>query len=306
MARVVSSSFKSRDIKEVFRILGTKDPKLTKLGEKAPKTVVSFGGSGGLITYSLGVAQYILDHHPSLINQSYFIGTGSGSLPAICLPLAAQLGKQHLPKQCFEYITKQSKLPLHSFSEITRREYVRTALAKFLCVEDIERHLLGRCSIFLRPDSNYIINRVHGVLDRGQILYGLPISQWKSSEDLLQCIEASMAPSEKHSIAFRGIPMLTASKYSFSPQVEQSIRHIFVHGYAGKGFSSNEKLHAHVFGMHGSLFNVSTPYYAQRFALCFPRIAKYFLSKAYDQGYKDAADFSRWEEDPYNFAKGTD
>ena len=306
MLQVSRPTLKFRDIKEVIEILGARPPKLTQLGEKAPKMVLSFGASGTLATYGLGVGQYLLDHHKKLMDECYFIGSGSGVLPAVALPLASDLGNRHLLKEYFEIIMKETAVPFHLFREAKRAEYVKRGLSEMLGLEDLHTRLRGRCSIFLHPDPKYLYGRTHGILDRHQILFGLPVSHWRSSADLRECMEAAMAPSHKHSLNFRGVRAMSSSKHSLSPQLDQSIRHIYVHGFAGKGYSSREKLHAHVFGRHGSLVNVSTTFLAQTLSQSFPLPLKYVLTKAYHQGYEDASKYHRWEEDPYQYCIGTE
>ncbi|KNH08379.1 hypothetical protein XU18_1092 [Perkinsela sp. CCAP 1560/4] len=298
--------FKLRDIKEVFEILGVKHPQLVKVGEKPPKLIVSFGDSDILMNYGLGVAQYLLDNHLPLLKQAYFIGTGSGTIPAVCLSLASQNSKSTLITDFFRRMTSNiSSLPIY-LREAQRREFISNTLKSLASLDEPEKLLLGKCSLFLHPNPNFIFGRVHGILDRYHVLYGLPVSEWRSKEDLIQCIEASMAPSYKHFIPFRGIPIVKASRYSLSPQVDQAIRHVYVHGYAGGGYMSREKLHAHVFGHHGSIFNVSTSHYLQRLCISYPRVFSGSIEKTYHQGYKDAAQFSRWEEDPYHYSRGVE
>mmetsp|Transcript_23567 Transcript_23567/g.36755 ORF Transcript_23567/g.36755 Transcript_23567/m.36755 type:complete len:304 (-) Transcript_23567:39-950(-) len=303
---MTKSPYKLRDIKEVFEVLGVHQPQLLKTGRRAPSVVLSFGASGSLVPYSLGVAQYLLDHHPELVRRAYFIGSGSGVIPAICLALSRASSHPSSLEECVKRFNKVKLSLPFVINENERRTVVRNACQEIFTIDAPERVIQGCCSLFLHPNPSYIYGRLHGILDRYHVLYGLPISEWRSKDDLIECIEASMAPSEKYSLAFRNVPMVSASRFSFSPQVEQAIRHVYIHGFSGKGYRSCEKLHAHVFGHHGSVFNVASSSTVQNLCLSFPRMFSGVIERSFNQGYKDAKAYSRWEEDPYHYSRGTE
>ena len=289
------------DIMEALRRLESAQPKLIEVGRPTPQLVVSFGGSGALVTYSLGVAQWLLENRGDLLNQWYFVGSGTGVLPAVALPLAVQKKEPHLLREISKYVVQQA--PRHVFDEDLRRKYILDGLRKFV-PEDAHCVLEGRVCLFAHINFEFIIGRTHEDLPNSSILYGNPLIKWDSSAELSQCMDAAMVPYRTHSIDFRGIPLLSATKYSLSSEVSSHLRHVYVHGYAGNAIRTSHTRHNYVFGRHGTLANTSVSFRRQFWANCFPGWSKQVLESSYHAGYRDASRYHRWEEDPYYRARG--
>jgi len=289
------------DIKEILERIASAPPKLIEVGRAPPRLVLSFGGAGALVTYSLGVAQFLLEDKKEHLNQWYFLGSGTGVLPAVALPIAVQNKSPDLIRQIMEYIVDNA--PPHLMNEDTRRAFVFNGLTKFL-PKDAHVTVSGRACLSVMVDPECVVGRVGGELSKNQILYGLPMTSWPSVEALAQVMAGAMSPYRTHPVDYNGVGLIRSSRYSLSTEVDQHIRHVYVHGFGGSMRKSNHSRHAILFGRHGTLLNTSQSPWLQYLTLALPGRRKNALRFAYDAGYNDARRFDRWEEDPYQFAKG--
>eukprot|EP00758_Cryptobia_borreli_P003584 Tbor_TRINITY_DN3847_c0_g1::TRINITY_DN3847_c0_g1_i3::g.5642::m.5642 len=301
------------DSKEWVNQTRAQSPILVRIGKKPPKLVLSFGGAGFLTTYSLGVAKYLQAEKQSLISKSFLLGAGSGVLPA----LALAYGPEHVNiDHAVEYICDNF---FSVSNEKKRREVTAAGLEAFLPSLDNDKHKMEGTSSVTADPVKIINGRValtvgfsnkdYGYLhqNRNNILYGHHIAQWDDREDLLKCIVSAMACNVNKPMQFRDADnVMRGTFYSMSSELDQSIRHVHIHGYCGDKYNRHSTRHNFYFGKHGFLSNTS-PFLKQAVMAFRPNLmgkfAKSAHMRAYEAGYVDARRYERWEEDPYFYAK---
>ena len=272
-------------------------PRLLEVGKAAPKIIFSFAGAGFLVTYSLGVAKYLQQEKQSLLAQGYFLGAGSGVLPAVALaagPQAIDLDKvnSHIVDNIFNVS-----------QEPTRVTKMREACELFL-PSHIHTLMNGRCALAVSMS-----NRDTGFLKQaGEVqLYGNHICIFDNKTDVTDCILAATCPNSQVCYPFRGMNVVRATQNSLASQLDQYIRHVYVLGLAGNPSSRQHQRHVSFFGRHGALVNTHDHWASQLLTACRPatmrRRSEDLLRQSYENGFHDARRYERWEEDVYHFAK---
>ncbi|CCW66800.1 unnamed protein product [Phytomonas sp. Hart1] len=273
-------------------------PSLLELGKAVPKLVLSFGGCGFLVTYSLGVALYLQQERKALLAESVFLGAGSGVLPALalaCGPAAVNL--EHLLQFILDNrfaVTDEAK----------RLEVMTAGIHRFLPSNALE--LVGdRLALtigFSNRDPGYLRQ------PKANIHFGHHIARWEDWADLGQNLLAATAPNTQRPMTFRGASnVLRGTMMSLSSELDQCCRHVYIHGYIGFRRNKNQARHNILIGRHGFLGNTHFSFPKQALLAFMPVLGgedrKEELQLAYDAGYHDARRYERWEEDPYFFAK---
>ncbi|EAN79361.1 uncharacterized protein TEOVI_000780200 [Trypanosoma equiperdum] len=286
------------DPREWVKKVRAKTPVLLEVGKPAPKAVLSFGGCGFLVTYSLGVALYLQQEKADLLAQSFLLGAGAGVIPAVALACGARAVN----------IEKVRDAILDNRFMVTdeeRRIEVLTKFINLLLPRNAVELVSGRLALtigFSNRDPGYMKQT------KEQIHFGHHVAQWTDVSDLAQCILASMAPNTAKPMIFRDADnVMRGTMMSLSSELDQYCRHIYIHGYCGYPYNKHQTRHNIYFGRHGFLANTYFPFWKQAllaFAPTFGGAARREeLLEAYDAGYNDARRYERWEEDPYHFSK---
>ncbi|KAG8348436.1 hypothetical protein ERJ75_000998000 [Trypanosoma vivax] len=286
------------DPREWIKKVRSKTPVLLEVGKPAPRAVLSFGGCGFLVTYSLGVALYLQQEKADFLAHSFLLGAGTGVIPAValaCGPRAVNIEKirDAIVDNRF-MVTDEEK----------RVEVFTKCINQFLPRNAVEL-VAGRLALtigFSNRDAGYMTQ------SKEHVHFGHHIAQWTDVNDLGQCIMAATAPNTTKPMIFRDADnVMRGTMMSLSSELDQYCRHIYIHGYCGYPFSRHQTRHNIFFGRHGFLSNTHFPFWRQALLAFAPTIGgnarRDDLLEAYDAGYNDARRYERWEEDPYHFAK---
>ncbi|EPY30644.1 hypothetical protein STCU_03965 [Strigomonas culicis] len=284
--------------REFIKKVRAKTPTLLEVGKPAPKAVLSFGGCGFLVTYALGVAQYLQEEQKELLAQSFLLGAGSGVLPALALACGPQAVKLD---QVRDFIVDNR---FNVFDEAKRIE-VMTAGINTLLPRNVLDLVKGRLALtvgFSNKDPGYMSQA------KENIYFGHHIAQWSDFDDMAQNILAATAPNTDKPMIFREADnVLRGTMMSLSSELDQYCRHIYIHGYAGYRYNKNQSRHNIFFGKNGYIGNTHFSFPKQALLAFAPQVGgerrKDELLQAYDAGYYDARRYERWEEDPYYYAK---
>jgi hypothetical protein len=280
------------------RKIRAQTPELLQVGKQAPKVVLSFGGAGFLATYSLGVALYLQKEQPKLLASAFLLGAGTGVLPAVALACGPETMK--LEDLRDDIIANAN---FKTSDEPTRRLRVLEGCEKWL-PENVHTLMNGRCAITVNMstrDSGYYEQPAH------RQLTGWHISTFDNKVDVAELLCAATCPQQQKVTLFRGEPVTRGSWRSLSSEMDQYVRHIYIHGLAGYPRSIAHTRHNHYFGRHGSLCNTHSYWALQFLHGCHPGLFKgasaEALRVAFDNGFHDARRYERWQEDAYHFAK---
>jgi hypothetical protein len=270
-----------------------KSPVLLEVGRTPPKCVLSFGGAGFLVTYSLGVAYYLQKEKPKLLAESYILGAGSGVLPAIALSCGPQL--VDIEKIRDQIIAN----PFPVWHEDKRVAAMRKACDELLPA-DVHKHMSGRMCAAINmstKDAGYYKQEPQ------MQIYGAHIATFDSKEDVTDLVLAATAPNHNKPYTFRGMPVVRGTCASISSELDQFVRHVYIHGIAGYARTKIYTRHRVLVGRHGVLANTHLgPRRQLLMAIC-PSLAGDGLKQAFDDGFHDARRYERWEEDPYYYSK---
>lgn len=284
--------------REWIKKVRAKTPQLLEVGKPAPKAVLSFGGCGFLVTYSLGVALFLQQEKKEFLANSFLLGAGSGVLPAIalaCGPRTVNL------EQVRDFIVNNRFV----VTDEDKRIEVLTAGINKLLPRNVVDLVKGRLALtigFSNKDPGYMMQA------KENIYFGHHIAEWTDFDDLAQNIIAATAPNTQKPCIFRDADnVLRGTMMSLSSELDQYCRHIYIHGYAGYRYNKNQARHNIMFGRHGFIGNTHFTFPKQVIMAFAPLLGgearKDDLLQAYDVGYNDARRYERWEEDPYYFAK---
>jgi hypothetical protein len=284
---------------EWIKAVRAKSPVLLEIGKKPPRCVLSFGGAGFLVTYSLGVAFYLQQEKKELVSQSFLLGAGTGCIPALalaCGPQAVSLERVR------DYIVN------HLFNlqnEDRRRKEFEDGIAALLPANAVDL-VNGRIALtigFSNRDPGYMTQK------KENIHFGHHVCTWDSRDDLVQCLIAATAPNMNQMCPFRDAPnVMRGTLMSLSSELDNYCRHVHIHGYAGYRYNKNQTRHNIFMGRHGFIANTHLPFWQQVRVAFFPQLGsgeavKSVLLDAFEAGFKDGRRYQRWEEDPYYFAK---
>lgn len=307
--------------KEWIKAVRAQTPTLVELGKKSPKLVLSFGGAGWLVSYSLGVAKFLQDERKELLASSYLLGAGSGVIPAMALAC----GPQHVK---IDTVLDQlcSDMTFNVTNENVRRQKTVEALDLILpggALGKPSEAAPSSASNSSRTDVCSLVNgrvaltigfsnKDHGYMrqKKENIHYGHHITQWDNRADLINCMTAAMAPNTKLQMQYRDAPnVMRGTLFTMSSELDQFIRHVHIHGYCGYRYNRHQTRHNFYFGKNGFVANTHFPFVQQVALAFFP--ATFFSAAsrkehhklAFEKGYLDAKRYERWEEDPYYYAK---
>ncbi|KAH9600228.1 hypothetical protein LSM04_009283 [Trypanosoma melophagium] len=286
------------DPREWARKVRSKTPVLLEVGRPAPRAVLSFGGCGFLVTYALGVAQYLQQEKPELLAHAFLLGAGTGVIPAValaCGPRAVKIEDVRDAVLDHRFLVTDEEARIAAFTSCINKLLPRNA------VELVS----GRLALtigFSNKDPGYMAQ------SKAHIHFGHHIAQWSDVDDLAQCIMAATAPNTERPMIFRDADnVMRGTMMSLSSELDQYCRHIYIHGYAGYRYNKHQTRHNIFFGRHGFLANTHFSFWRQAWLAFAPNIGgearRDELIEAYDAGYNDARRYERWEEDPYHFAK---
>lgn len=283
---------------EFAKRIGARTPALLEVGRVPPRAVLSFGGAGFLVTYALGVAAFLLQEKAPLVNECFFLGAGTGVIPAIALGCRASVSQVEKVR---DFIVD------HRFmvtDEARRIEAVKKGIALLLppnCHQLMENRVALTVGFSNRDPGFKRQPKKH-------LLYGYHISSWSNFDDVAQNILVATAPNTLKTMKFRDADnVMRGSMMSLSSELDQYCRHIYIHGYVGFRHNKKQSCHNILFGRHGYLGNTSSPFWKQVICAFSPLLGgdrrREDLLDAYDAGYYDAKRYERWVEDPYFYAK---
>lgn len=271
-----------------------KVPTLLEVGRTPPKAVLSFGGCGFLVTYSLGVALYLQKERAGLLANSYLQGAGSGALPAIALAC----GPQAVDIEKMRDRIIANRFPVWKEAQ---RQAVMRAQCEEMLPENVAKLMAGRACIAVamsQKDTGFYQQEPH------MQIYGAQIPTFDSKADVTELVIAATAPNHNSPVMFRGMPTVRGSCSSISSQLDQFVRHIYIHGLSGTNGAKHFKRHRVLIGRHGLLSNCHLGPRRQLQLAAYPFFgAEDALRQAFDDGYHDARRYERWEEDPYHYSK---
>lgn len=284
--------------KEWIKQVRAKTPTILEVGKAPPKLVVSFGGAGFLVTYSLGVALFLQQEKKELLAKSFLLGAGTGCIAATALACGPQLVNIDKLR---DYIIEHPFLVSY---EKERWETISKGVDEFLPKNAVSV-VNGRLALtigFSNKDVGY-----HQQL-KENFNYGHHIALWDDWEDLKQCLLVATAPNLEKPIKYRDAPnVMRGTLMSLSSELDQYCRHVHIHGYCGYRYSRQQMRHNLYFGRHGFLANTHFSFPKQAWLAFAPHLGgqarKDDLRAAFDAGYHDAKRYERWEEDPYHYAK---
>lgn len=278
--------------------IGARTPALLEVGRAAPKAVLSFGGAGFLVTYALGVAAFLQQEKASFLNECFFLGAGSGVIPAVALACGASTANL---ENIRDFIVD------HRFmvtDEAKRIEAVTKGISELLpanCAQ-LMKNRVALTVGFSNRDPGFKQQK------KEHFRFGYHISDWKDFDDVAQNILVAMAPNTLKPMIFRDANnVLRGTMMSLSSELDQYCRHVYIHGYVGLRKNKNQSIHNIMFGRHGYIGNTHFPFWKQAICAFSPLLGgdarKVDLLEAYDAGYHDARRYERWTEDPYFYAK---
>lgn len=275
-----------------------KTPTLLNAGKAPPKAVLSFGGAGFLVTYALGVASYLQKEKAPFLSQCFFLGAGTGVIPAValaCGPSAVSIEKLR------DFIVDHRFLVM---DEARRIDVFSKGISEFLPA-NCHQMMNNRVALtvgFPNSDAGYKTQK------KENFHFGHHISEWSGFEDVAQNILAATAPNKQKPMIFRDADnVMRGTMMSLSSELDQYCRHVYIHGYVGMRFHKLQSRHNYMFGRHGFLGNTRFSFWKQVMRAFGPHIGgektRQDLLDTFDAGFSDAMRYERWEEDPYLFAK---
>ena len=284
------------------RLVRAQTPRLVEVGKPKPKVILSFGGAAWLVTYSLGVAEYLANEQKDLLAESYIVGAGTGVIPAAGLAC----GVTNFEKVKDFFLKEENLFNVHKGHK-QREELMRAGCKEFLPL-GADKLMNGKVALTIGMN-----NRDLGFRQQKQenLLYGHHISMFDSNEDITDCMVAAIECDVSKLRTFRGVTngVQRGSCMSMSSQVDQYIRHIYIHGLCGYPYSRKHMRHNNHFGRHGMLVNTHAVYGYQFWQALQPcwggrKRARFDeLNQAFENGFHDARRYERWEEDVYHYAK---
>lgn len=284
--------------KEFIKKVRAKTPTLLEVGRTPPKLVLSFGGAGFLVTYSLGVALFLQQEKKDMLAKSFLLGAGSGSLAATALAC----GPQHVS---IEKVRDAVVNNLFLVTDEPKRLATMSSALDTLLPKSAHQLVNGRLALtigFSNKDPGYLQQA------KENIQFGHHIAVWDNWEDLKQNLLVATAPNMDKPMQFRDADnALRGTLMSLSSELDQYCRHVHIHGYCGYKYNRKQTRHNTFFGRHGFIANTHTSFPFQVLQAFCPNVGaasrKEELLRAYDAGFHDARRYERWEEDPYHYAK---
>jgi hypothetical protein len=269
-----------------------KTPILLEVGRTPPKCVLSFGGAGFLVTYALGVAMYLQKEKSKMLAESYIVGAGSGIIPAIALAC----GPQVCDIEKIRDRIVENTFPV--WREDLRQKIMRQHCEELL-PDNVHKLMSGRMCAGVsmsHKDAGFYRQQPH------MQIFGAHIATFDSKADVTELVLAATAPNHNTPYLFRGQPCVRATCSSISTELDQFVRHIYIHGLSGNK-SKHYTRHRVLVGRHGMLANCHLGPRRQMQLAAYPLGGREVLKKAFDDGYFDARRYERWEEDPYHYSK---
>jgi hypothetical protein len=284
--------------KEWIKKVRAKTPTILEVGKTPPKVVLSFGGAGFLVTYSLGVALFLQQEKKELLAKSFLLGAGSGSLAATALAC----GPQHVS------IDKVRDSILDNLFHVTDEEKRLSTMSSAidtLLPKNAVQLVSGRLALtigFSNKDPGYVQQT------KENIRFGHHIAAWDNWDDLKQNLLVASAPNMDKPMKFRDADnVLRGTLMSLSSELDQYCRHVYIHGYCGYKYNRKQTRHNTFFGRHGFIANTHTSFPWQVVQAFYPNLGaasrREELMHAFDAGFHDARRYERWEEDPYHYSK---
>ena len=252
-----------------------------------------------LVTYSLGVAQYLVAHRKDFLRQCYILGAGSGCIAAVA---ACAEDATSTPEAIKNFIVEN----VFNIDDEKKRQALLSRGCELMLPDDVHQRMKGRCTLAVGM-SNRDVNYFKQPLN--QQLFGAPISAFDGKSDVQECLIAATAPNATLPFKFRGEFCTRCTWKCMSSELDQYVRHIYIHGISGYPYSSQHTRHNMFFGRHGLVANTHWNWQRQFLVAIWP--CKFglgvanteVLREAYDRGFQDAMRYERWDEDPYTNAK---
>jgi hypothetical protein len=297
---VYSKNFTVTDPVNWAKNMKAQVPNLLQVGKPTPKAVLSFGGAGLLCTYSLGVVQYLLAEKKDFVRTCYIVGTGTGTIPAVALcaedPTAT-------PEKIKDFLV-ENVFDVHH--EEIRREVLLKGCQQFI-PQDIAERMRGRCTLCVGMSNRDLYFPRQPM---NQQLFGAMISNFDSKEDVTDCIVGATAPNATIPYTFRGERITRATWKCMSAELDQYVRHIYIHGLSGYPHSGHHTRHNNFIGRHGFIANSHWNWKRQFLCAIWPKRVPFLansnievIKEAFEKGFNDARRYERWEEDVYLNAK---
>ena len=283
----------------VFRDkLQARTPELLQVGRAPPKCVISFGGAGCLVTYSLGVAAYLHREKQSLLASSFILGAGSGSIAAAALACGAAVSFETIRDMVIDRAYSANDHPTHVAA---MKQGISALLPR-----NAHELMNGRVAIALGPSNRDVAFYEQPAQQRQN---GWHICSWRDADDVGECLIAASNGSTTTPYTYRECPCFRATFSCLSSELDQFVRHVHIHGFAGFPNQASHQKHRVFIDRHGFLSYTGQPPVFQFLAAAAPAApiastwAKDVLRSAFDAGFHDARRYERWEEDAYFYAK---
>ena len=141
---------------------------------------IAFHGSGGLLWYYMGIAQFIQDNYDT--SELQFCGVSGGCLPGVFL--SSQLSIKQIWEDCFiPWINDINELPTKGAILPTFTEKSMEILLKYL-----KKSITNEAEILKNINSHLSIRMTKLSIFNGGQMY---INEWSSLEDIIDCVSAS-------------------------------------------------------------------------------------------------------------------
>ena len=141
---------------------------------------IAFHGSGGLLWYYMGIAQFIQDHYDT--SNLQFCSVSGGCLPGVFL--SSQLSIKQIWEECFiPWINDINELPTKGAILPTFTDKSMAILLKYL-----KKSITNEEEILNNINSHLSIRMTKLSLFNGGQMY---IHKWSSLEDIIDCVSAS-------------------------------------------------------------------------------------------------------------------
>ena len=289
---------------EFVKLIRAQTPRLIEIGKPRPKLVLSFGGAGWLFTYGLGVAEFLSREYKQLLNETYFLGSGSGVIPATALSLG--ITDMHKVKDLL--LTKENLFNVMDGGASEMRNKLVDLVAEKYLPPRADALMNGKVTLALGMTQS---DRGFKMQEPDMMIHGHHISMFDDNPDIASCLKAAMVCNKYDPATFRygDKKVARATSVAHCSQLDQAIRHVYVKGLSGNPSTRRAQRHNHIFGVHGSLVNTHHHWIKQYQFACLPtavggRAASLdALNESFDNGYQDARRYERWLEDSYHFAQ---
>ncbi len=141
---------------------------------------IAFHGSGGLLWYYMGIAQFIQDNYDT--SDLQFCSVSGGCLPGVFL--SSGLSIQKIWEECFiPWIIDINKLPSKGAILPTFTEKSMAILLKYL-----KQSITNEDEILKKINTHLSIRMTKSSLFNGGQVY---VNKWSSLEDIINCVTAS-------------------------------------------------------------------------------------------------------------------